>query len=177
MRTDPELAHDAAQGSERAFAELVRRHQGRVRGMARRLSGSPAAGDDIAQLAFFKAWNRIGTYSGGSFSAWICSICWSEFLQWRRRQKTEIPLDETAEIISFDRADRPDLQTEARMDLNRALDVLSEAQRVCVVMCVAAGLSHSEAAEATGWPIGTVKSHVLRGVARLRDVLAEPGAA
>ncbi|MFN4225372.1 MAG: RNA polymerase sigma factor, partial [Hyphomonas sp.] len=44
----------------------------------------------------------------------------------------------------------------------------SEAQRVCVVLCVATGLSHTEAAEVTGWPLGTVKSHVQRGVALLR---------
>ena len=57
------------------------------------------------------------------------------------------------------------------MDLTRALESLSEAQRVCVVLCVATGLTHQEAAEVTGWPLGTVKSHVLRGVALLRTRL------
>lgn len=169
MRSDPDLAHAAAGGSEAAFAELVRRHQARVRGMARRLTGSEAQGDDIAQLTFLTAWQKIGTYAGGTFSAWVCTICWREFLQWRRRQKIEIEFDETAEIIPFDRSAA---ETETRMDLARALDGLTEAQRVCVVLCVAAGLSHREAAEATGWPLGTVKSHVQRGVAQLRACLA-----
>jgi RNA polymerase sigma-70 factor (ECF subfamily) len=171
MRTDPDLAAEAARGSEAAFAELVRRHQGRVRGMARRLTGSASAGDDIAQMTFLTAWQKIGTYAGGTFSAWICSICWREFLQVRRRTRPEIEFDETAEIIPFE---RPSDQQDDRMDLSRALETLSEAQRVCVVMCVAAGLSHREAAEATGWPLGTVKSHVLRGVEALRKHLAKP---
>jgi RNA polymerase sigma-70 factor (ECF subfamily) len=168
MRSDPDLAHAAARGSEAAFAELVRRHQAKVRGMARRLAGSEATGDDIAQATFFTAWQKISSYAGGTFSAWICTICWREFLQWRRRQKMEIEFDETAEIIPFDRSAD---QTEQRMDLTRALESLSEAQRVCVVLCVATGLSHTEAAEVTGWPLGTVKSHVQRGVALLRTRL------
>ena len=169
MRSDPDLAHAAAKGSDAAFAELVRRHQARVRGMARRLTGSDAQGDDIAQMTFLAAWQKIGTYAGGTFSAWICTICWREFLQWRRRQKIELEFDETAEIIPFDRSAS---ETETKMDLARALESLTEAQRVCVVLCVAAGLSHREAAEATGWQLGTVKSHVLRGVAQLRTCLA-----
>ena len=168
MRSDPDLAHAAAQGNEAVFAELVRRHQGKVRGMARRLASSEATGDDIAQVTFLTAWQKISTYAGGTFSAWICTICWREFLQWRRRQKMEIEFDETAEIIPFDRSAD---QNEMRMDLTRALETLSEAQRVCVVLCVATGLTNQEAADATGWPLGTVKSHVLRGVALLRTRL------
>ena len=136
--------------------------------MARRLAGSEATGDDIAQVTFLTAWQKISTYAGGTFSAWICTICFREFLQWRRRQKMEIEFDETAEIIPFDRSAD---QNEMRMDLARALESLSEAQRVCVVLCVSTGLTHQEAADVTGWPLGTVKSHVLRGVALLRTRL------
>ncbi len=170
MRSDPDLAYAAAKGSETAFAELVRRHQPRIRGMARRLTGSCAHGDDIAQTTFLNAWLKIASYAGGTFSAWICAICWREFLQWRRRQKIEIEFDETAEVIAFDRSAAA---TEDRLDLERALAALTDAQRACVVLCVAAGLTHREAADVTGWPIGTVKSHVLRGVARLRACLAD----
>jgi RNA polymerase sigma factor (sigma-70 family) len=169
MRTDPDLAADAARGSESAFAELVRRHQARVRGMARRLTASSSDADDIAQATFMAAWQKIGTYAGGTFTAWICTICYREFLQVRRRHRHEIEFDETAQIIPFDRS-----QAEAgdKMDLSRALAKLPEAQRICVTLCVAASLSHREAAEATGWPLGTVKSHVTRGVAALRQHLA-----
>ncbi|MFT5774808.1 MAG: RNA polymerase sigma factor (sigma-70 family) [Hyphomonas sp.] len=169
MRTDPDLAADAARGNDSAFAELVRRHQARVRGMSRRLTAAGGDADDIAQATFVTAWQKIGTYAGGTFAAWICTICYREFLQVRRRQRQEIGFDETAEIIPFDRsmADTGD-----KMDLSRALAKLPEAQRICVTLCVAASLSHREAAEATGWPLGTIKSHVTRGVAALRKHLA-----
>ena len=169
MRTDPDLAADAARGNDSAFAELGRRHQARVRGMCRRLAAASGDADDIAQATFLTAWQKIGTYAGGTFAAWICTICYREFLQVRRRQRQEIEFDETAEIIPFDRsmADTGD-----KMDLSRALAKLPEAQRICVTLCVAASLSHREAAEATGWPLGTVKSHVTRGVAALRKHLA-----
>ncbi|MBU2604325.1 MAG: RNA polymerase sigma factor [Alphaproteobacteria bacterium] len=170
MRTDPDLAADAARGSDSAFAELVRRHQARVRGMSRRLTASSGDADDIAQATFLTAWQKIGTYAGGTFAAWICTICYREFLQVRRRQKQEIEFDETAEIIPFDRSQAD--PTGDRMDLSRALAKLPEAQRICVTLCVAASLSHREAAEATGWPLGTIKSHVTRGVAALRKHLA-----
>lgn len=168
VQTDPDLAAAAAGGSDKAFAELVHRHQGRVRGMARRLTGSAADGDDIAQATFLTAWRKIADYRGGKFSAWICTICWREFLQARRRQKPEITPDTTAEIVAFD---LPMQRVADNMDLDRALKTLTDAQRVCVVMCVAAGLSHREAAEATDWPLGTVKSHVARGVVALRKQL------
>ena len=170
MRTDPDLAADAARGDRTAFAELVRRHQARIRGMARRLTGSVSDGDDIAQATFLIAWQKIASYAGGTFAAWICAICWREFLQARRKQRDEIPFDETAEIIPFEgKTEDPG----DRMDLTRALHNLTEAQRVCVVLCVASGLSHREAANVTGWPLGTVKSHVNRGVAAMRATLAE----
>jgi RNA polymerase sigma factor (sigma-70 family) len=169
-RSDPDLANEAARGNANAFAELVRRHQGRIRSMARRLTLSASDGDDIAQATFLTAWRRVETYAGGTFSAWLSAICWREFLQARQHKMPEIEFDETAEIIPIDgRAPIPDLQ----LDLDRALAGLSPAQRVCVVLCVATGLSHREAAEVTGWPLGTVKSHTLRGVAQLRRVLAD----
>ena len=168
MRSDPDLAADAAGGHEAAFAELVRRHQARIRGMARRLTGSASDGDDVAQATFLQAWQKIGTYQGGKFTAWLCAICFNQFLMARRKQKIEIEFDETAEVIPFD---RPLERTSDKMDLDRALTTLTDAQRVCVVMCVAVGLSHRECSEATGWPLGTVKSHVQRGVANLRQHL------
>ena len=63
MRSDPDLAASAARGHEADFAELVRRHQARIRGMARRLTGSASDGDDIAQATCLKAGQKIGSYA------------------------------------------------------------------------------------------------------------------
>ncbi|MEQ3744640.1 MAG: RNA polymerase sigma factor [Henriciella sp.] len=169
MPSDTDLAAQAAKGDEAAFETLVRRHQATVRGLCRRLSRQPVEADDIAQAAFLTAWRKIRSYAGGSFKAWICQIAYREFLQFARKKKPEVEFDETAHIIAFDTSAS---RMADRLDLDRALGKLAENQRICVVMCVAAGLSHAEASMATGWPLGTVKSHVTRGVATLRKHLA-----
>jgi len=64
-----------------------------------------------------------------------------------------------------------------RIDLDEALKGLSAAERLCVSMCYGAGLSHGEAAEALNLPLGTVKSHVKRGLEKLRARLAPGGSA
>jgi RNA polymerase sigma-70 factor (ECF subfamily) len=62
----------------------------------------------------------------------------------------------------------------ARVDLDQALAMLAPAERVCVTLCYGAGFSHAEAAEALEMPLGTVKSHVKRGLDKLRLQLAPP---
>ena len=171
VKTDAALAQDAASGQEAAFEALVRRYQGTVRGLTRRLARRPVEADDLAQVAFLTAWRKIGTYRGGSFKAWLCTIAYREFLQARRKQKPEVEFDESAHVIAFDVSAA---RMADHMDLDKALKALPENQRICVVLCVAAGLSHAEASGATGFPLGTVKSHVNRGVAALRKQLA-PG--
>lgn len=169
LRADADLAQDAASGEEAAFETLVRRYQGTIRGLTRRLAWRPVEADDLAQATFLTAWRKMGTYRGGSFKAWLCTIAYREFLQARRRRKPEVEFDEQTHIIAFDAsASRlPD-----HLDLDRALKALPENQRICVILCVASGLTHSEASLATGFPLGTVKSHVNRGVAALRLRLA-----
>ena len=121
VTADYDLARDAASGQEAAFETLVRRYQGAVRGLTRRLAARPVEADDLAQAAFLTAWRKIGTYRGGSFKAWLCTIAYREFLQARRKQKPEVEFDEGAHVIAFD-------VSAARMadhlDLDRALKTL-----------------------------------------------------
>jgi RNA polymerase sigma factor (sigma-70 family) len=59
-----------------------------------------------------------------------------------------------------------------KIDLERALARLSEAERAAIVQCYHNDLSHEEAAYVLGWPVGTVKTHILRGKQKLRSTLA-----
>ena len=61
----------------------------------------------------------------------------------------------------------------AAIDLDRLLALLRPAERVCVVLCHAEGMSHAEIVAVTGWPLGTVKSHFARGTGRPRARLGE----
>jgi RNA polymerase sigma factor (sigma-70 family) len=162
----------AVTGDRAAFAELVRRRQGGLRELMRRLCGDGAFAEDLAQLAFVQAWRQIRRLrSPAAFPAWLRAIAVTTWLQEARKSQArlEIPDAEPPEPDPVG-PDAPEL-TASRLDLSRALMRLKAPERVCVVLAYAEGLSHGEIAEATGWPLGTVKSNVARGAARLRDWL------
>jgi RNA polymerase sigma factor (sigma-70 family) len=167
---DVELATLAAAGDRAAFGELVRRHGSAVRGLLRRMGSAPAEADDAAQDAFLAAFERIAEFRGeGTFAGWVKKIAARLYL--RRLQKARRLADFAVE--AEDTADTA-VQSDAagRIDLDEGLKSLGAAERLCVSLCYGAGLSHAEAAEALNMPLGTVKSHVKRGLEKLRTRLA-----
>jgi RNA polymerase sigma-70 factor (ECF subfamily) len=165
---DQELAALAAAGDRRAFGELARRHNAAVRGLLMRMGADPATADDLAQDAFLAAFGRIADFRGeGSFAGWIKKIAARLYLKRWRKQRPLVDESEAMEMLAGSEG-----ETAQRIDLDEALQSLSPAERVCVALCYGAGFSHSEAAEATGAPLGTVKSHVKRGLDKLRSRLA-----
>jgi len=157
----------AALGDERAFAELVKRRQATVRGLLRRLCGNAALADDLAQDAFVQAWRSLSQVrNAAAFGGWLKQVAVRTWLQHARKAKLALePLDDASTVEDV-------VATPGeRIDLDRALARLNPAQRTCVTLSYGEGLSHGEIADATGWPLGTVKSHVARGGARLREWL------
>lgn len=176
VEPDPDLAELAAKGDRAAFSELVRRHQGLVRGMMRRLTGGHQAdADDLGQAAFMKAWTQIGSYSGGTFKSWLCAIAFREFLQATRKTKARARIADAVQTITAGQVEAAN--SGLKRDMDEALTRLPEHQRIAVVLCISAGLSHGEVARITGWPLGTVKSHVTRGRVALQASLIDYGAA
>ena len=168
---DAELVARVLAGNDtQAYAELVRRYQGRVRGWLRQLARDDALADDLAQETFIRAWRKIGSYSGkGKFSAWIMKIAYTQFLQSARRTRREKHTGEryTAELAAAaEEADRFDGEF---TDVGKFLSVLSDDERQAIVLVHGYGLSHGEASDVTGMPLGTIKSHVRRGTAKIRQ--------
>ena len=164
---DVELAALAAAGQRAAFGELVRRHGSAVRALVRRMGADAALADDIAQDACLAAFERIAEFRGeGTFQAWLKRIASRLYL---KRVKRDV-----ARALQQDPSDDPVASggQDARLDLDEALRGLAPAERVCVSLCYGAGFSHAEAAELLNAPLGTVKSHVKRGLDKLRDRLA-----
>jgi RNA polymerase sigma factor (sigma-70 family) len=169
---DVELATLAATGDRRAFGELVRRHGSGVRGLLRRMGAPGAEADDVAQDAFLAAFEGIAEYRGeGAFAGWVKRIAARQYLRRLQREKRLAALAIEAEEEAMT---EPAVQSDAagRIDLDEALKSLGAPERLCVTMCYGAGLSHGEAAEALNLPLGTVKSHVKRGLEKLRTRLA-----
>ena len=167
---DVELCSHAAMGERAAFGELVRRNGSAVRGVLRRMGAAPAEADDVAQDAFLTAFERIAEFRGeGTFAAWVKKIAARLYLRRLQRDRKLGAL--AAEAAEGDTLPPPRADADATIDLEGALQTLGAAERLC------AGLSHSEAAEALNLPLGTVKSHVKRGLDKLRARLApESGA-
>jgi len=171
---DVELCSYAAAGERRAFGELVRRHGSSVRHLLRRMGAQAAESDDVAQDAFLAAFERIAEFRGeGTFAGWVKKIAARQYL---RRLQREKRLSALAAEGGAEEADAGAGDADHRIDLDEALRGLSAPERLCVSMCYGAGLSHGEAADALNLPLGTVKSHVKRGLEKLRARLAPHGA-
>jgi RNA polymerase sigma factor (sigma-70 family) len=169
---DADLVAEAGRGSSEAFARLVARHQQALRGFLRRACRDWAMADDLAQETFLVAWTRIGRLEpDANVRAWLCGIgynkCLTALRSDRRARRREADYDKAASIAA---APAP----EDRMALERAMEALPLEQRACVALCLAGEFSHAEAADALNLPLGTVKSHVARGRARLLQALGAP---
>jgi RNA polymerase sigma-70 factor (ECF subfamily) len=166
---DLELAALAASGGRSAFGELIRRHNSAVRALLRRMGADGATADDVAQDAFLAAFEQITDFRGeGTFQAWVKRIAARLYVKrWRRDARGQALAEADERTLPLVAAGPDD-----RIDLDEALRRLSQAERLCISLCYGAGLSHAEAAEALNAPLGTVKSHVKRGLDKLRTRLA-----
>ena len=129
--------------------------------------GAPAdLADDLAQDALVIAFERIGDYRAeGAFVAWVRRIAARRYQRVIRSRVHLEPLDHAPEAYSA----APDIGQ--ALDLDSALERLPQAQRLCVSLQHGAGYTASEIALALGLPEGTVKSHISRGLTRLRQDL------
>lgn len=165
---------DGAGLGDADFEALVRVHQSRVRQQLRRLTrGDAALADDLAQDTFVQAWQHAAGFRGQArVSTWLYRIAYHRFLMHQRTPQANTVWVDVA-LADGDRAqatDQPDAAL--RLDVERALARLPEPERVALIHCFQLDLSHGEAADVLGWPLGTLKSHVARDKARLREYLA-----
>lgn len=153
-----------------AFNMLARQNQSKVRGLLLRLTrGNHALADDLAQEAFLEAWRGIANFRGeSSFSTWLYRIAYSRFLMQARKRKPDEPLDDWDGTSASGES-----ATLARIDLERAFAKLSPPESAALTLCYALGLSNTEAAETMNVPLGTLKSHVLRGREKLKTILGD----
>jgi RNA polymerase sigma-70 factor (ECF subfamily) len=161
----------ARAGDMRAYGRLVDAHQNAVRAFLRRLVGNHADADDIAQEAFARTWEVLDRYNGASsLKTFICGVA---FQYWRRGRRANMRRGarEDAYHSAAELQGEIAPNAEAKLALRRAMEELPETQRVAVAMCIGGEFTHAEAADALGVPLGTVKSHVARGLQRLKLAL------
>lgn len=156
----------AMNGDDAAYGELVRRRQDAIRNLLRRLTREASLADDLAQQTFVHGWQAIRQLrSPGAFGAWLRQLAVNFWLQHVRSSRREVPLQEDS------RAEHSASSVSRQLDLDSALARLAQDVRVCIVLAYNEGMSHSEISQATSIALGTVKSHITRGSARLRELL------
>jgi RNA polymerase sigma factor (sigma-70 family) len=161
----------ARKGDLRAFGQLVDAHQPAVRAFLRRLTGNTADADDLAQEAFARTWQVLNRFDGASsLRTFICGVA---FQYWRRARRSNMrrQVREDAYADLSDTESEPHARAAQRLALRRAMDQLPEDQRAVLALCLGQDFTHAEAAEVLKLPLGTVKSHVTRGRARLQAAL------
>jgi RNA polymerase sigma-70 factor (ECF subfamily) len=151
------------------MAQLYDRYSPVVYAVALRVLGDTAAAEDILQDIFMQLWRNPGAFdsSRGNLAPWLAVIARNRAVDVLRRRRPQSDIHET--LISVE----PDLAAEA--DRTRTAEkirvVLREmplAQRRALEMAYFEGYSHSEIAQKTGEPLGTVKTRIRAGLMLLR---------
>ncbi len=185
---EAELIDRSRRGDLDAFNCLVLAYQDRVYSLCLRMLGSPHAADDATQETFLAAYRSIARLRGASARSWLLRIaahaCIDEIRRRRRRPAASLdapaPGAESRPALDppDDPASRPEplaLQAELSAALQQELLRIPADQRLAIVLCDIEGLSYEEIALTMGSSVGTVKSRISRGRARLRERLrAQP---
>lgn len=162
--------------SRREFESQLRRHMDALYYAALDLSGNASDAEDIVQEAALKGLRRFETFQAGTdFKAWMMTIVANTYIDLYRRRRREKPASSQDAVEAMADSESTlrggDLEFLLPDDVERALGSLPEEQRAAVVLVDVNGLTNQEAADALGWPLGTVNSRVYRGRAELRTML------
>jgi RNA polymerase sigma-70 factor, ECF subfamily len=175
------LVAAARQGDLDAFNRLVLAYQELAYNVAYRILGNEERAMDATQDAFLRGFRALDQLRGTSFKVWMLRIvtncCYDQLRAIQRRPTTpldDILEDEEHSRLLEDSTEGPEEHAE-RMALDAtlqaAINTLPAEQRVVLVMSDVEGFSYEEIAQATATSLGTIKSRLSRGRAKLRDLL------
>jgi RNA polymerase sigma factor (sigma-70 family) len=177
------LVEVAQRGDVESFNELVRLFEGRVYTLCYRMLGDAESAADAAQDAFLSAFRNLRSFRGGSFRSWMLRIatntCYDVLRVRKRRPSVSLDIDADDESASSplqiaDTAESPDdfaQRRELATAIQQGLTELPDEQRIVLILSDIQGLAYEEIAQITNSNLGTVKSRLSRGRARLREVL------
>ncbi|MFI5044302.1 MAG: RNA polymerase sigma factor [Acidimicrobiales bacterium] len=176
--SDAALLAAIALGEPDACAVFVRRYQRQVYGLALTMCSDPTTSEDVAQQTFERVWRHAANFDGrrASVRTWVLMICRRLAIDAvRLRRSVPLPpeaidplLPPAADRLPEDRA----TDASAVVAVRHALGNLPDEQRRVVLLASLGGHTAVEIAEREGIPIGTAKSRLRLGLARLRTELA-----
>ena len=161
-----------AQGGDvTAFETLYRENVRRIYALSFRLEGNSQRAEELAQDAFVRAWNKLGSFRGDSaFASWMHTLTTNLSLSQRRsrvrRRAKEFTTDDLEPLAPVN-PERPDVG----VDLERALQRLPRGARQVFVLHDIEGYKHREIATQIGVAVGTSKAQLHRARKLLREAL------
>jgi RNA polymerase sigma factor (sigma-70 family) len=177
--SDDSLLAGMALGDADAATAFVRRYQARVYGLALAIVGSTAVAEEVAQEAFLRIWRNAAAYDArrGQVAPWVLTITRNLSID-ALRLRGEQPIAPDVLMATLlsreeDHSRRP--QYEDREQLRVALRALPPEQGRPIVLSVFYGLTAKETADVEGIPLGTAKTRIRRGIAKLREALEVSG--
>ena len=172
-----------ALGDRAAFAELYRAASPKLFAVSLRIVRERPIAEEALQDSFVNIWNHAADYAQAKSAptTWMTAIVRNRSLDIVRRTREEPDVDDTLAAALADERATPAADAEARAhahSVRECLEELDAEQRQTIALAFFHGLTHSELAAHLRRPLGTVKTHVRRGLARLRDCLmrTDPGA-
>ena len=176
---DQALVLQSQNGDPAAFAELIRNHQRMIHSLTFRMTGSLADAEDLAQEAFLRAYEQIGTFRGTSkFSTWLYRIAVNTCLNWRQSEARRFQLQEKcAEEFAAWRTDGENPPGDQANEIQAALLKLPAKQRAAIVLTIYDGLNHAEAAQVLHCSETTVSWRVFAAKRKLKQLLTAGRAA
>jgi RNA polymerase sigma-70 factor (ECF subfamily) len=176
------LISAAQRGDVESFNALVRMYEGRVYNLGFRMLGDADSAADASQEAFLSAFRNLRSFRGGSFRSWLLriatNVCYDVLRAKKRRPAVSLdasdPEADDSPLQIADPHESPDdlaLRRELAIAIQAGLAHLPEDQRLVVVLSDVQGLAYEEIAQITNTNLGTVKSRLSRGRARMREIL------
>jgi RNA polymerase sigma-70 factor (ECF subfamily) len=177
--TDRQLVRAVAEGSSDALGQLYDRHAAAVFGLARRVLMRAEDAEEIVQDVFAQVWRDASRYLAdrATVAGWIMMLTRTRAIDRlrARRARPDQAATESSAALPLREPGRDPEQAAVTADDGRivrhALDALPDNQRQLVELAYYEGMTHSEIAERTGVPLGTVKTRLRAAMATLRGAL------
>ena len=174
------LLSRSALGDRAAFADLYTATRSKLFAVSLRIVRERSLAEEVLQDSFVNIWNHAADYAQAKSapSTWMTAIVRNRSVDLVRRTREEPDVDDTLVAGLADENAAPERDAAARADahsLKQCLAELDPEQRQTIALAFFHGLTHSELAAHLRRPLGTVKTHVRRGLIRLRECLDRQG--
>lgn len=173
---DEHLLQQVIRRDAAALQHLYQRHGNAVYALAVYILREPAVAEELTQEIFLTVWNKAEQYQveQARFRTWLLSITRHRAIDLLRRRSRRIHPDFSLDDVTVAEERAPVTEAiDTQRELHLLLRHLPEAQRLAIELCYLQGFTHEEIAAQLHVPLGTIKSRILLGLKKLREMMKD----